>query len=74
MVDHVESFREINRHGQCAVRWQGLVETRCHRVCEGKESCSSVVSLSEAVLCGGDGEGICEFREEKAFEHFNGGA
>ena len=28
------------------------------------------MSMSEAVLCGADGEGVGEFRKEKAFEHF----
>ena len=53
VVDHVESFGKINRHGQCAVRWQGLIEALCHLVYEGKEgSCGGVV-WAETVLCWG---------------------
>ena len=70
--DRVESFRKINRHGHCSVWWPGLVEARGHFVCEGEECCGGVVSCSETVLCGGEGEGI-EFWKEEPFQNFGGG-
>ena len=70
MVDHVEGFGKVNRHGQCTVWWSGLVKARGHSVCKGKECCCCVVSCSEAVLGVGNREGI-KLGEEQTFKDFN---
>ena len=70
MGDHVESLREVNRHGHRSVWWPGLIKARGHSVCEGKECCCSVVICSKAVLCWGKREGV-EFWEEESLEDFD---
>ena len=37
IVDRVERFAEVNRHGHCSIGWPGLVEAQGHLVSEGKE-------------------------------------
>ena len=71
VVDHVECLRKVYRHGQCAMRQPWPIKARGYCVCEGKECCGGVMSLPESMLCWGDREGVCEFGEEKAFEHFH---
>ena len=52
MVDHVESLREVKRHGQRAVQRTWLVETLGYSMCEGEEGENGGVVGTETMLGG----------------------
>ena len=66
MVDRVERFAKVDRHGQGSMGWPGLIEAQGHLVSEGKEGSGGAVVGAEAVLVGGKGESI-KFGEEESF-------
>ena len=57
MVDHVESFRQVNCHGGGAV-WLRFVEALCNLRDEWQQGGGSGPGRPEAMLDGGEGEGV----------------
>ena len=63
MVDRVKGLSEVNRHGHCAVRWQGLIKALNHLLCEGEKGSGGGAVGTETMLCVGKGKGV-EFWKE----------
>ena len=57
VVDHVESFRQVDGHSGGAFRF-GLVEASSHLGNQGQQVSGAGVASTETVLSGGEREGV----------------